>query len=93
MNYTCYFKFIDNPNQPIRVPFEIVKWKKQSTLNNSYLNPSLLLNGEPLICYASVGFEILYISENTKTSWQLKKEIKVKTLFWILLTVSFTYFL
>ena len=36
-------------------------------------NSSLLLNGEPLIGYAADGFEILYIPEKFKTSWQLKK--------------------
>ena len=36
-------------------------------------NPSLLLNGEPLIGYAADGFEILYLPGNSKSSWQLKK--------------------
>ena len=36
-------------------------------------NPSLLLNDEPLIGYAADGFEILYIPEDVKPSWQLKK--------------------
>ena len=36
-------------------------------------NPLLLLNDEPLIGYAADGFEILYIPENVKPSWQLKK--------------------
>ena len=34
---------------------------------------SLLLNDEPLIGYAADGFEILYLPEDIKSSWQLKK--------------------
>jgi len=36
-------------------------------------NPSLLLNDESLIGFAADGFEILYIPEDVKSSWQLKK--------------------
>ena len=36
-------------------------------------NLSLLLNDEPLIGYAADGFEILYIPEGLKPSWQLKE--------------------
>jgi len=35
-------------------------------------NPSLLLNDESLIGFAADGFEILYIPEDVKSSWQLK---------------------
>ena len=36
-------------------------------------NSSLLLNGGPLIGYAADGFEILYIPNEVKSSWSLKK--------------------
>ena len=36
-------------------------------------NSLLLLNGKTLIGYAADGFEILYIPNKVKSSWQLKK--------------------
>ena len=36
-------------------------------------NSLLLLNGKPLIGYAADGFEIFYIPNKVKSSWQLKK--------------------